>query len=129
MTSPSDDVFTSSIFFIAWGGRLPAASLHRITPCAYRERPLAVPEPVRYRVAAVAPEVSARHLDAGRGLAPLVLCGIEQVLDPGHELERIALRDDVRDGQFLLHQVLEHRVQLLVGWQAVLVLLVRPQLR
>ena len=38
------------------------------------------------RIAAVAPEIPARHLDAGRGLPALVFGDVEQTIDPRHHV-------------------------------------------
>src|SRR5262249_48532061 len=112
----------------ALGGYGYARHLEAILPGKTEDLALAVAEPAGNRVPPIAAEVPSRHLYARRSLAALVFGPVKQVLDPGHQLEGIPLGDDVGYGQLVFHQVFEHGVELLVGRQAVLVLLVRSQL-
>ena len=90
-------------------------------------RPLA--EPVRDRVAAIAPEAAAADLHAGRRLPAFVFGGVQHLLDAHHDRARRNGRRDLVDRLLLLDEARENRVELVVGRKRVLVGLVRPKLR
>src|SRR5690242_12979946 len=69
----------------------------------------------------------ARDLQSGRGLAPFVFVQIDQTHDTLHGRFVKSTRDDFRSGPALHDVGFENRVQHVVGWQRVLVGLVRAQ--
>src|SRR5690349_7029249 len=80
------------------------------------------------RVAPVAPEGAVSDADADRRLAPLVLVDPDE---PGHTFHVGTVEtggNDLLGALVLFHVAGEDRVEHVVGWQAVLVLLIGPQL-
>ena len=88
-----------------------------------------IAEAVDDRIAAVAAEILAGHLHAGRGLAALVFGEVEQPLDLLDGLEIVPAGDDLGDAHLALDEAAQDVVEHVVGRQRILVLLVLAQLR
>ena len=86
------------------------------------------PEPVRHRVAPVLAKAAPRDAHADGRLAALVLVDLQQARYTLHVGARKAGAHDVFQRLIVLHVALDNGIQHLVGRQAVLVGLVRPQL-
>src|SRR3984885_2535022 len=96
---------------------------------ALRQWPPVVAKPVGDGVAAIAPEIAARHFDSGRGLPPLVFGNVEQPIDPRDHFAVETRRDDGCQRLLALDQPFKDRVHNFIRRQRILVGLVFRQLR
>src|SRR5215813_12880732 len=91
------------------------------------QRRAVIAEAVDDGIAAVAPEILQRHLDAWRRLPALVLGEIEHALDVHDRLAVEAVLDDLGNRLFAFDQTFEDLIEHVIGRQRVLVGLVLAQ--
>ena len=81
------------------------------------------------RIAALLAERPLADFDAGRRLPALVFRRVEHFPDPADRPDLVAAADDLRSAHILFDQTVQNIVEIFVGRQRILVLLVGPQFR